>query len=153
MIKNTKLYYLAYGSNLNLKDMQKRCPNTKKIGSSILENYRLVYKGYQNNYSYLTIEKQYNSNVFVGVFDLSSSDIESLDYYEGYPHLYKKLYLPFTLNNKEYNGLIYQINNNIGYNLPSKDYIKTCMEGYNDFDFDKNILIDAYNNTKKLIKR
>ena len=40
-----KRYYLAYGSNLNRKQMQMRCPGAKPIGTALLEGYELLFKG------------------------------------------------------------------------------------------------------------
>ena len=36
--------YGAYGSNLNLKQMQRRCPNSYPLYSIYLENYILAFK-------------------------------------------------------------------------------------------------------------
>ena len=49
-----KRYYLAYGSNLNKAQMQKRCPGAKPIGKGLLEGYELFFKGSKTGY-YLTI--------------------------------------------------------------------------------------------------
>ena len=38
-------YYIAYGSNLNLEQMARRCPTAKVVGSTIFKNYRLVFRG------------------------------------------------------------------------------------------------------------
>lgn len=40
-----KLYYLAYGSNLNVRQMLYRCPGAKPIGISVIPDYELLYKG------------------------------------------------------------------------------------------------------------
>ena len=36
-----KRYYIAYGSNLNLPQMQGRCPGATIVGTSVIEDYRL----------------------------------------------------------------------------------------------------------------
>lgn len=61
-----KRYYLAYGSNLNLREMRKRCWRAKLIGSAVLNDYQLVYRGSADNYSYLTIEPCEGSYVPMG---------------------------------------------------------------------------------------
>ena len=48
-------YYLAYGSNLNLAQMQERCGTSKKVGKAIIKDYRLMFKGSENS-NYLTID-------------------------------------------------------------------------------------------------
>ena len=39
------MYYLAYGSNLNLNEMKEKCPFYKVIGRMFLYNYTLSFKG------------------------------------------------------------------------------------------------------------
>ena len=38
-------YYIAYGSNLNIKQMGYRCPTAKKLYTAELEGYRLEFRG------------------------------------------------------------------------------------------------------------
>ena len=40
-----KRYYIAYGSNLNVQQMRWRCPGARIIGTSELQDYRLLFKG------------------------------------------------------------------------------------------------------------
>ena len=72
-------YYLAYGSNLNLEQMKKRCPSFKVIDTINLKGYRLVYKGLEDNYAYLTIEKCEKSYVPLALFSISLFDTIALD--------------------------------------------------------------------------
>lgn len=142
-----KKYYLAYGSNLNLNQMGYRCYNGKTIGSIGLNNYRLVYKGSKDNFAYLTIEPYKGSVVPLGIFEVSYLDINCLDKYEGYPTFYSKCYIPIKIGNKRKKALIYIMNEQFDYHLPSIKYIKTCIEGYNDFGFDTTILDAALKDT------
>lgn len=142
-----KKYYLAYGSNLNLHQMSYRCCNAKAIGSIELNNYRLVYKGSRDYLAYLTIEPNEGSMVPLGVFEVSSRDVNCLDEYEGYPTFYSKCYIPIKIGKKVKNALIYVMNDQFDYNIPSVRYINTCIEGYNDFGFDTTILDKALEDT------
>lgn len=147
-----KKYYLAYGSNLNKSQMSYRCKNAKIIGSAFIKNYQLVYKGIYNECSYLTIKPSNGSYVPIGIYEISHIDELALDRYEGYPHLYHKKYVKININGKEEKALIYVMNKNFDYNLPSKHYIKICEIGYQDFNFDKKILDEALNITKQNIQ-
>lgn len=142
-----KKYYLAYGSNLNLLQMEYRCFNAKPIGTINLEGYRLMYKGRKDGFAYLTIEKCEGYNVPLGAFEVSFIDILRLDNYEGYPTFYSKNYIPINVGNKTKNALIYVMNENSEYHLPSKRYVETCINGYNDFGFDISILDKALMDT------
>lgn len=152
-----KKYYLAYGSNLNLKQMTMRCPNAKPIGTINLKDHRLVYKGGENGYSYLTIEKCDGYNVPLGIYEVSFLDIISLDKYEGYPTFYSKYYIDIQIGDKLKKALIYIMNEQFDYHIPSREYINICMKGYEDFGFDKEILnqalYDTIDNLPKILKK
>lgn len=146
-----KRFYLAYGSNLNLRDMSYRCRKAIPIGSTVLTNYRLVYKGSADGYAYLTIEPSKDSLVPVGIFNISFFDELRLNKYEGYSELYYKEHFPINIGNKEAKALIYIMKDNFDYHLPNDQYIDTCMMGYDYFGFDKKVLEDAFDYTKRKI--
>ena len=76
-----KRYYLAYGSNLNIRQMAYRCPSARIIGTSIIPDYELLFKGSKTG-SYLTIEPKEGSKVPVAVWSVTESDEARLDAYE-----------------------------------------------------------------------
>ena len=43
-MKNKQLY-IAYGSNINLKQMAYRCPHSKVVGTSEIKDYELEFRG------------------------------------------------------------------------------------------------------------
>ena len=51
-----KRYYIAYGSNLNVPQMQMRCPHATILGTAALKGWELLFKGSKTG-SYLTIEE------------------------------------------------------------------------------------------------
>ena len=46
---------IAYGSNLNLPQMAKRCPSARVLGTSEIKDYKLLLRGSRTG-SYATIE-------------------------------------------------------------------------------------------------
>ena len=62
-----KRYYIAYGSNLNVRQMRMRCPSARIIGTSVLKDYELLFKGSKTG-SYLTVEKKPGGTVPVAVW-------------------------------------------------------------------------------------
>lgn len=151
-----KKYYLAYGSNLNLEQMKKRCPTSRLVGKTLLNDYRLVFKG-KNNTGFLTIEKSENSIVPLGIFEITEFDEYSLDCYEGYPTFYYKEYVDIILNGNIVKGLIYIMNPTFTYAFPTMEYVNTCSEGYQNLGFNRTILSQAFETTmlnieKKLVK-
>ena len=95
---NKKKYYIAYGSNLNIRQMRFRCPGAKPIGISAIPDYELLFKGSKTG-AYLTIEPKDGGLVPVAVWEVTADDEKHLDIYEGYPNFYykKEVCLPVKL--------------------------------------------------------
>ena len=143
-----KKYYLAYGSNLNIRQMRYRCPTAKPIGITAIPNYELLYKGSKTG-SYLTIEKKKGSLVPIAGWEVTAADEKRLDAYEGYPNFYykKEMKLPVRLANgktKKLTAFIYIMHEERELGCPSLAYIRTCKEGYRNFGFDQKYLETAY---------
>lgn len=134
-----KKYYIAYGSNMHLEDMKKRCPDNKFIGTSKISNYELVFRG-DSNYLAATIEHQKNSYVPVIIFEISQTDEKNLDIYEDFPTTYNKQFFDISLNNKTINGMIYIMNPNKPFGKPDMTYFNKILTGYKEFNFDIEIL-------------
>ena len=136
--KNERLY-IAYGSNLNLEQMTRRCPTAEVVGKTYLYNYRLMFRG--GSTAVATVEKQDGSKVPVLVWRLKPDDEHSLDIYEGYPHLYRKETLRVTVNGKRIKAMIYIMNESqYPYGTPSRSYFETIRQGYESAGFDDKIL-------------
>ena len=57
-----KRYYIAYGSNLNVRQMMRRCPESRVIGTGTLNGWELLFKGSKTG-AYLTIEQNPDGTV------------------------------------------------------------------------------------------
>lgn len=141
-------YYIAYGSNLNIAEMQMRCPDSKIIGVSEIVNYRLLFMG-ETNKIYLTIVPYIGESVPVAIWKISRKDEVVLDKYEEYPSLYLKKEFVLSvkkIQNKgiqEYTAFAYIMRDNQALGKPSDCYYKTCVQGYRDFQFDQRKLLTA----------
>lgn len=143
-----KRYYIAYGSNLNIRQMMIRCPGARIMGTSEIEGYELLFKGSQTG-AYLTIEEKEGNNVPVAVWSVTEADEAALDRYEGFPTFYykKELTLPIKgirsgkVRNRKCFVYIMHEDRKIG--VPSLAYVKTCLEGYISFGFDEHYLAEA----------
>ena len=137
------IYYAAYGSNLNIEQMKRRCPGARVVGSSFINGYKLKFN------LYLTIEKCINSNVPLGIWKITKDNEFSLDRYEGFPYVYRKEYFTVEVDGIKRNCIIY-IMNDIPERKdvpPTKEYIERCKKGYKDFGFNANEL--NYNLTQQ----
>lgn len=84
-----KRYYIAYGSNLNVRQMRMRCPNATILGTANLKGWELLFKGSKTG-SYLTIEECEGGLVPMVIWEVTASDEAALDRYEGFPNFYYK---------------------------------------------------------------
>ena len=84
-----KTFYLAYGSNLNLEQMAHRCPTAKPIGTTVLKDYQLLFRG-EHGGSVATVEPFKGKNVPCLLWEITPADEAALDRYEGFPFLYRK---------------------------------------------------------------
>ena len=137
----TKLY-IAYGSNMDEGQMAFRCPGAKLRGVSVIENYRLIFKGSKTG-AYATIEKEEGQKVPVVVWEIEPTDEHSLDRYEGFPTFYYKEWMELDLDGEKVQGMVYMMDQDRKLGQPSYHYYKTLQDAYERFGFDKTILEKA----------
>lgn len=152
-----KKYYIAYGSNLNVKQMKFRCPGAKVVGTSVIRNYELLYKGSKTG-SYLTIEKKKGGMVPVAVWEVTADDEKRLDAYEGYPNFYYKTDIQLTVKShitgrkKKLDAFVYIMHEERKLGIPSYAYVRTCVQGYRDFGFDLKHLRLAFDISERGVR-
>ncbi len=139
-----KKYYIAYGSNLNVRHMQRRCLDASPIGTAVILDYQLLYKG-SKTCAYLTIEPKKGGIVPIVVWEISYEDEKKIDVYEGWPTLYykKMLHLPVKKNDGkivELDAFVYIMHEENPIGIPTPFYTRICEEGYKHFGFDLKIL-------------
>ena len=140
--KMEKRYYIAYGSNLNIRQMRMRCPGARIIGTSVIEGYRLLFKGSRTG-SYLTIEPQEGASVPVAAWAVTEEDEAALDRYEGFPSFYYKKEMELPLKGIKTGKVrlrkvfVYIMHEDRPLGLPSEFYMETCRQGYQSFGFDE----------------
>ena len=135
----SKRLYVAYGSNLNIRQMKYRCPGAKLYGTGVIDNYELQFKG-QPHSAFATIAPQEGASVPVAVWEISEKNEQALDRYEGYPSHYFKQNVPVQLDSEEVNAMVYIMNLKMGFGLPTPYYYQTVYEGYNDCELDTDVL-------------
>ena len=127
------MLYFAYGSNLNLSQMKRRCKDSVYLKKINLENFRLTFR---SRYRAADIEPKKNSLVPGGLFEISKSDEKKLDLYEDYPILYKKYY--FILDGRKV--MTYTMVKKTPFRFPTERYLNVVKRGYLDCKLDKKFL-------------
>jgi len=121
------MLYFAYGSNLNMGDMKRRCLDSVPLSKVKLKNYTLVFNTYAD-----IIE---NGGDFLegAIYEVSDMDIINLDEYEEFPELYEKIEVEAEdEDGKKYKALAY-IMVNKGAAEPDERYFQSIAEGYRDW--------------------
>lgn len=142
MDKEKETIYLAYGSNLNLKQMACRCPTARVMGSAKLTGYRLLFRG-GNGGAVATIERQKGGSVPVLLWRITPYDEETLDRYEGYPHLYRKETVKVRFKGQWVSAMVYIMNEGRPLGTPGRCYYEVIRQGYMDTGFDISVLNKA----------
>ena len=78
--------YFAYGSNIDLEQMARRCPAAQVVGPATLENYELAFRGS----GVATIVPKKGGVVHGLLWSITPLCEQALDRYEGYPRHYTK---------------------------------------------------------------
>ena len=134
-------YYLAYGSNLNKRQMARRCPDAEPFGTCLIPDYALTFRGNFRGIGVANIEKSKGSLVQAGLWKISKADEESLDIYEGYPSLYTKKELDVICDGQIVRAMVYVMTHELGWAKPSDAYLNTILQGYEDFGLDTDQLM------------
>lgn len=128
-----KRKYLCYGSNMNLEQMVYRCPQSKVVGTAMLKDYELEFRGVA------TIVPKKGAEVPVLIWEIGQFDEIALDRYEGFPNLYGKELFNVEVNGETMECMAYTMNGG-SIAPPSSSYYNTIKSGYEANGFDTSYL-------------
>lgn len=146
--------YVAYGSNLNMEQMKGRCPGSVFLGTGVIENYELQFKGSLHG-AHATIAPKEGSAVPVGLWMIGRVDEMNLNHYEGYRPkgycYYDKEQIPVKMaNGKTVTGMVYIMDRMKDFGIPSPSYYYTVRQGYLDCKLDLDVLESALDHSTEL---
>lgn len=95
--------YFAYGSNMDLVQMQDRCPSARPLGSALLDQHRFQIDGR----GFASVTPCAGARVHGIVWEITESDEVSLDQYEEVPDMYVKQHRSVQFNGRVEFMLIY----------------------------------------------
>ena len=128
-----KRLYIAYGSNINLEQMAYRCPNSKVVGTRMIPDYELEFRGVA------TIVPKEGAEVPVLLWEIDQRDELSLDRYEGFPRMYRKEIFEVEVDGKIREGMAYLMNCG-EITPPSPTYYNGIKKGYEANGMDTSYL-------------
>lgn len=142
-----KKYYIAYGSNMDERQMAVRCRDAVFVGTGSIQGYELLFKGSLTG-CYATIEPKEKSIVPVTVWTISKADEKRLDRYEGFPTFYYKKDIEVQMKDGTITGLVYIMHEDRHCGMPFPWYYEQMDRDYRKFGFDRSILKKALEASK-----
>ena len=140
--------YAAYGSNMNLAQMKKRCPKAQVIGKGELLGYKLTFRGKGTGYA--NIEVSDCGSVPIVLWSITNECERALDRYEGYPRLYTKELASIATVNGEQTAMLYIMTKQYKDMpvMPSEHYFGIIRQGYQDNEINTAPLMKALKFTR-----
>ena len=121
------ILYFAYGSNMNPLRMGQRCPGATTLGVATLRNYQIAERLYAD------IDFEEGAEVEGVLYLITERHLRSLDAREGYPKVYRRIWVPIEFNGETYLAVTYEMTfmtkaARRGKRY-SEEYRKLCSEG------------------------
>ena len=130
------MYYFAYGSNLNQKQMRERCPDSQPTFVATLPNYKLVFVGWSRQWrgGVASIRPFRGEKVLGAIYEISEQCLRRLDRYEGYPDNYNHLKVTvFNEDGEPVEAITYIKAGQSEETKPSSEYLSIVQQGYRDW--------------------
>ena len=130
------MYYFAYASNLNQKQMRERCPDSKPMFVASLHNYKLVFVGWLRQWrgGVASIKPFRGGRVLGAIYEVSERDLRQLDKYEGYPDNYTRVNVTVADEfGSQIEAVTYIKIRQLEETQPSREYLSAIQQGYKDW--------------------
>ena len=124
------MYYFAYASNLNRKQVQERCPDSKPMFVATLPNYKLVFTGWSRQWrgGVASIKSFRGEKVPGAIYEVTEECLRRLDKYEvNYNRLKVTV---FNEDGEPVEAITYINSGQLEETLPSKEYVAVIQQGY-----------------------
>jgi len=127
------VYYFAYGSNLNKKQMMERCPDSKPVFTATLPNYKLVFAGWSRQWrgGVASIKSFRGDRVRGAIYEVSEQCLRQLDRYESSYNRFKVTVL--GEDSEPIEAITYIKAGQLEETSPSKEYLAVIQQGLRDW--------------------
>ena len=127
------MYYFAYGSNLNKKQMIERCPDSKPMFTATLPNYKLVFVGWSRQWrgGVASIKSFRGDRVRGAIYEVSEQCLRQLDRYESGYNRFKVTVLGEDSESLE--AVTYLKAGQLEETPPSNEYLTVIQQGLRDW--------------------
>jgi hypothetical protein len=130
------MYYFAYASNLNRKQMQERCPDSKPMFTAVLPNHKVVFTSWSRQWrgGVAAVKSAKGERVPGAIYEVTEKCLRRLDKYEaGYRRFNVMVY-------DEDGGPVEAVTfikaGQLEETAPSKEYVALIQQGYKDWEIE-----------------
>ena len=129
------MYYFAFASNLNRKQMSERTPLAKPRFSATLPNYKLIFSGWSRTWrgAVASVQQSRGDKVMGGVYEISEQDLARLSGYEGSDYTTTKVVV-FRDTGEVVEAVTFARKRQGEDGKPSPEYLAVIKQGYIDWD-------------------
>lgn len=121
------MLYFAFGSNLNIAQMNRRCPGSRVFGAATVKNWRLEFRGVAD------VVRKRGAKVRGGLWTVTADDVRKLDAYEGFPRLYtRREVVAIDATGTKRRAFLYVMRGGV-ISAPNPGYLGTILTGFRDF--------------------
>jgi hypothetical protein len=144
--RDNRVLYFAYGSNLNLRQMNERCPGATPIAPAVLPGWTLSFRRVAD----IVQTRTPGACVQGAVYLCTPADVRALDMFEGVRMgAYQKEFIRVPAGgNASANCLVYLKTSGL-IEPPYRSYLDRIRVGYSDWGLDPQYLDRAYKYAKK----
>ena len=132
------MLYFAYGSNLDERQMARRCPAARVYGPAVLPQHALCFTGFSPAWggAVASIKELRNWQTQGVLYMMSASDLRALDTFEGHPHVYRRaLKTVVTEDGRRVQAQVY-VHREASTDVPGPNYLAVIRRAYKHHGFD-----------------
>lgn len=128
------ILYFAYGSNLDLRQMRRRCPGSEVVGRARLPDYRLGFTRYatKRKGGVADIVPEPGAEVWGALYSVDEAGMASLDEFEGVPRAYRRIDVVVLDDEDIEREAIAYFANKTGEFAPGRAYLGLIITGCRD---------------------
>jgi len=147
------ILYFSYGSNMDIKSMKTRCPDSIFLGIGYLENHSLAFTSHikERERTGADIVFKDGEKVWGIIYKLSENDLKLLDNNKIYPKVYNRKQITISLYSKpniqqlNYVWIYEIIDKTLLTEKADKKYINLLCEAAIKHDFPSHYIIQLQN--------
>jgi gamma-glutamylcyclotransferase (GGCT)/AIG2-like uncharacterized protein YtfP len=136
--------YAAYGMNTNLHSMAGRCPGARRLGPAILPDHKLRFALHAD------VIPDPGNQVHVVLWEITRSDLASLDRLEGWPSYYARDWVPVWWQGQTIQALTYYMQSGCPDSPPDQYYWNMLTEGYAENGLPEDQLYQALKQNEQI---